>query len=550
MKNNTKSIIWNTYIFGCIILILKLFIIDIDTPPWEITQYSPIDEYYYVLNAYNYFEQGNLFGADHPVLFGNPALTNFITYFSLEVFGDNYLGLRFSSFLFGLLSYSLIFVLLKQSKVHLYSICAVLLFTVFNFTFSNASYIVEPSILGICSALFSVCCIVLWKRNASKDIHIIGQATILSTLLLFSYPTNAFVLLAAYILLVFNREEFSCNTFRKERIGKIGIRSIYFGLGVGLSLVVYYGFNRWFGIDLLENSVSRSSKYSNRLALNVRDVLKYFLFSIRANIFVINPLLLLITGVTIYNLKIRQIKQWPVVKYISFIFLLSFFLQSLFINDFPVRKLILFFPFIIILIGFYLDELIKKSSANIITFSLKQIVAITILAFVSAGVYYKYSRIDFIGWIILFIGFIVLTVNSRWLKLTKANMLKLVFVIVLIPELFNALDYHIINRTYSHKHAEQSLERFKGSSFLGGYSMGFRGYNEIESYVTPYYYYDQEALYISTIKKIKKNNKIDYSIDYKENEEVLKQAGFEPFETLMHTQDQRVWVIYKEKIVE
>jgi len=343
MRNNTKSIIWNTYIFGCIILILKLLIIDIDTPPWEITQYSPIDEYYYVLNAYNYFEQGNPFGADHPILFGNPALTNFITYFSLEVFGDNYLGLRFSSFLFGLISYSLIFVLLKQSKVHAYSICAVLLFTVFNFTFSNASYIVEPSILRICSALFSVYCIVLWKRNTSKDIHIIGQATVLSTLLLFSYPTNAFVLLAAYILLVFNREKFSLNTFRKERIGEIGKRTIYFGLGVGLSLVVYYGFNRWFGIDLLDNSVSRSSKYSNRLALNVKDILKYFLFSIRANIFVINPLLLLIAGVTIYNLKIRQIKEWSVVKYISFIFLLSFFLQSLFINDFPERKLILHF---------------------------------------------------------------------------------------------------------------------------------------------------------------------------------------------------------------
>ena len=547
MESNSKSSIWNVYIFGCIILVLKLFIIDIDTPPWEIAQYSAIDEYYYAINAYNHFEFGNLFGSDKPILFGNPTLTNFVTYFSLETFGDNYLGLRFGSFLFGLLSYTLLFTLLKRSKINPLVINGILVFTIFNFTLANASYIVEPTIMRICSALLSVYCIVLWKRKLPSNMFsLIGGSALISTLFLFSYPTNAFVLLAAYILLVLDQSMLSKVIFKKKNLQTIILRSIYFAIGVGIALVLYYLVNKALGVDLLNNSMSRSGKYSNRLALSVKDIAKYVLFGIRANIFVLNPLFLLLSVVTLSRIKLSKIKEWPYLKYVSFVFLITFFIQSLFINDFPERKLIMFYPFISILVAYDINNVLKKGNG----FTVKSL--IYTLVFLSGTIltYYKYSRIDYLAWGILVVGILTWIISLKYLKLNLKNRLVVLFGFLLLPELVHTLNYHIINRTYTHKNAEMTLQEYDGKHFFGGFSMGFRGYNKINTYVNPYYYYEQEELYISTIQKLRKNNKLDYSIDYKSNESILAKAGFEPFKTLMVTSNNKEWIIYKETIIE
>lgn len=551
MRNENNNLQWRIYLSGCIILVLKLFLIDIDTPPWAIAQYSPIDEYYYAINAYNFFEQGNLFGVDKPILFGNPLLTNVFTYFSLKLFGDNYLGLRFTSFLFGFLSYSMIFGLLKRAKIHTYALSSLLVFIIFNFTFANASYIVEPSILRICSALVSIYILIIWKEKKKRNpIGIVGVTTCIGSLLLFSYPTNAFVLLASYLVLVVDREWFKRQFFTKTIIKQICIRSLYFGLGIGLSLVLYYAFSKAMGLDLLDDSMNRSSKYSNRLALSVKDIVKYIWFSIRANIFVLNPLFLLVSLVTLLNIRLSKIKMWSSLKYTTFVFLVAFFLQSLFINDFPERKLILFFPFLCILIAFYIDEQLKTKESKIVTVSKKQVIFIGGFVLLAGGVYYKYSHIEPISWVILFLGIGLLMLNKRLLKLQNQAFYLLMFCLTLLPELIHSLNYHIVNRTYAHKNLELSLKGYEDSHFIGGYSMGFRGYNTIQTSVNPYYYYDQDDLYIETVNHLRKNGRKDYSIDYRTNSDKMDKMGFRPSKSLKRLEDGREWVIYEENTVE
>lgn len=551
MKNENNKLLWRIYLSGCIILVLKLFLIDIDTPPWEIAQYSPIDEYYYSINAYNQYEHGNLFGLDRPLLFGNPLITNILTYGSLKVFGDNYLGLRFPSFLFGLLSFSMIFELLKRAKLHLWAQVSVLVFMVLNFTFANASYIVEPTIARICTALLSLYIIVKWKENYNrKPYQIIGVSSLVGTLFLFTYPTNAFVLLASYLVLVIDRSWISLPLFQKEKIKPFFLNSIYFGIGVFISLVIYYLTCKSLGLDLLNNSMSRSGKYTNRLALQVVDIVKYALFSLKANIFVLNPLFLVITFAALANIGLTRFKSWSITKYATVIFLIVFFIQSLFINDFPERKLVLYLPFVVLLVAYYLDEKLNSVPKDKVVVSLKQWIGISGIILCTVGVYYKYSHIDALAWSILFLGILVMGLNKLVFKLNYTSFYIIMGSLVLLPELIHGIDYHIINRSYTHKNMEMSLKEYQDAHFIGGYSMGFRGYNTIHTSVNPYYYYEQDELYFSTVNALRKNNKKDYSIDYDTNKDKMAKMGFKPGKVLNVLDDGRKWIIYEEQIVE
>lgn len=550
MQVENHKLLNSTFIFGCVVLFLKLLLIDIDPPSWAISQYAPIDEYYYVNNAYNLFEMGNAFGKDEPMLFGNPTLTNMVTYFTLNIFGDNYLGLRFSSWMFSILSYLLLFNLLKRVKINPYIICGVLLFTIFNFTFSNASFVVEPSISRIFCILLSMHYILKWKDNhKQQSSNLIMQSALISGLWILSYPTNAFVMLGFYIVMVLDRETFNMKFFSKSNLTNMFIKSLYYLIGVVISFVIYYFISRALGLDLLDNSMNRGSKYSNRLALNIKDIIKYFLFNFRSNIFVLNPLLLIITVFALFNIELKKIKDWPILKYISFMFLISFFMQSLFINDFPERKLIIYFPLVIILIAFYLDEKNRKTSTNI--YVLNKLHVFLIIGFMSVIglVYYKYSNLDILAWIIAFVGIVFLITNQLYFNLKKIHVFNVMFLLIMVPEVINVLNYHVFNRTYDYREALKSLREFEDSEFIGGFSMGFRGYNSMQSSVNLYYYYEQRELQLSNIDQFRTNGKKDYSIDYRFNEGEMKKIGFVPLRSLLYTVDDKEWVIYQEEII-
>lgn len=550
MLVENRKMLWGVFLFGCLTLILKLFIIDIDPPGWAISQYAAIDEYYYVHNAYNLYEIGNPFGSDSPMLFGNPMLTNILTYLSLNVFGDNYLGLRFSSFIFGFSSYILLFSLLRRVKINSYIICGILLFTIFNFTIANSNFIVEPSVSRIFCILLSIYFILKWKEKPSSRTSILVlQSAIISLLWIFSYPTNAFVMLGFYIVMVLDKDYVNKDFFKRNNLLNILSKSIYYVVGVSISMVIYYLFSKALGLDLLDNSITRSSKYSNRLALNIKDIIKYFLFNFRANIFVLNPLFLFVTVIALLNIELRKIKSWPILKYIVFVFLVAFFIQSLFINDFPERKLIIYFPFVSILIGFYLND--KKTISTYKPFAEYKFHTLFMIGFIGviASVYYKYSHLDALAWSIAIIGLLFLVGNQVYFKLKKNKVLYVMFFLIITPETINVLNYHLVNRTYFYRETAKSLSEFKNSKFIGGFSMGFRAYNTIQTSVNLYYYYGQHELQSSVIDKLRTNGVKDYSIDYKSNAEEMESRGFVPLKSLLYTPEDKEWIIYQEKIV-
>jgi 4-amino-4-deoxy-L-arabinose transferase-like glycosyltransferase len=194
---------------GLIILGFKLLIIDVDPPKHDISRYQPIDETYYVYPAYNYYESTDFFGEDDVMVFGNPIITNVATYFSLLVFGDNYLGLRFSSLLFSMIAFVFFVLILKKLTNNFRLQLAATLFFTLNFSFTTANIIVEPTIARIMAALIALYLVIDWnEKKESKTSNIIWQSALIGLLFLFSYPTNAFIVLAAYITLVVIKQLF------------------------------------------------------------------------------------------------------------------------------------------------------------------------------------------------------------------------------------------------------------------------------------------------------------------------------------------------------
>ena len=86
--------------------------LDADQPEWDISRYQPLDEGYYSIPAFNLYHYGS---AAHQVVdFIAPppptsALLSYMTWLSLEVFGNTYYGLRGSALLAGLLIVLLLF---------------------------------------------------------------------------------------------------------------------------------------------------------------------------------------------------------------------------------------------------------------------------------------------------------------------------------------------------------------------------------------------------------------------------------------------------------
>lgn len=538
------------FILGGIILLLKLLIIDIDLPAWDLAQYSPIDELYYAINGYNQYEIGNLYGIDKHILFGNSNFLNFTSYITLNLFGDNYLGLRTTSFIFGFLSYILIYDLLRKVVLNKWLLSGVLLFIVANFTLANASFIVEPSIIRIFCALLSIKLMLRWSEsNNNSQLRIIDRTAFICLLWLLCYPTNMFIIPAIFLLFIVNREDLNKTLFQKTQLFLILKKTIFFVLGLIIGFVGYYLFNKLFGSDVLDNMFNRGGSYSNRLAFSIKDISKYFLFTFRSNIFVLNPLFLMISVITLFNLNIKGIKSWSKLKYTTFVFLVALFLQSLIINDFPERKLILFLPFVIILSALFINDKLSKGSKNEFQIPKKQLLLLFVFMSIVAVVYYKYSHINIMGWIFCGLGFITLLYHSQVKRIGLNYLSVLLFVIVILPEITNTLNHHILNRTYHYKNAFLSLKEYDDTEFIGGFSLGFRAYNSIIPSVNAYYYYGNEETMISKVKEQCKNGKKDYSIHYKKDEKLMDKMGFIPLKPLLSTKENTVWYIYEEKFL-
>lgn len=502
-------------IFSVVYFLTRLAYIDSDIPIWELSYYSPIDEFYYTPNAFDMVEGINTPTGkylDSEFLFVFNIFQQIFTAISLKIFGDTYLGLRLPSVISGF-AVLLIFIVIFYKRFGLLeaTICALVLITDFSFTLSNR--IAEPTIFRMAAYSFVLFLIIEISQRDSFTQRKVGLLPIyplvisllFTTAWVFVYPTNAFLILAGLIYIVFYEYE-KTKTINKEMIFVLcsyflGIFTILFIL-----LLLMLIFNNRFVDQLIYVWLTHSkATIAGDSNLFLYKILSH-IYSIRlANFFRLNPYFLAVSVVLLsifafdclnfieglrnrkkLNSTLNNNYNYNCDRLVLAVFF-SFLIQTVFINDYPQRKLIAILPILL----YVLIYILKKKLKSI---SWQRLLLITV-----------------------FLPVILIQSNISYAKIYT-------------------------NPTYSYKEAMETLQFLDGEPLIGGLSMGFRLYNKTKPFLNVYQFAStkqrQEALAAEMFTHTQ-SGYVKYSISYNDYDTKFAMAtyGFYPECILRHSND-------------
>ena len=530
---------YSTYLgitIALLIMLSKFFILDIDIPKFEIAFYSPFDELFYVRYAYNQFFYNELFFDSSPSILLRPVITNLASYIGLIFFGDTYQGLRFGSLLLGVISLLLFWKILLKTTQNIKLIVILPMFLAINFNFSLANIVVEPTMARTAMMLLSLW--ILIRTNQLKDItlkHSFIVGFTICLLFLITYPTNFFILPASLLsfgVILYKRKP------ENEELTTIIKPLTIFVIGYFLAFITVLSIHQFIGGDIFETA-SRSGNYSARVSFQLSQLINNFIGIANANFIRFNSLLSIIFLISVsifaYSLKNKKIPNIPAATFGIFLFL--FILQTVFINDYAQRKLVILLPLILLFIASQMELILEKklSGGKILVIFAVILFPILIILF-QYKIYPKQllnSPVIFVSHTATAIWMIFAIIGLRFNKFKKAAA-TFGFLLLFIPELYLSHHYFIQNRTYHYKKALISLNQYNNRQFTGGMSIGYQLYNKIECKINPYAYYNKTSEYQERIKEAADENSGDsYSIGYCKDLEFYENLGFQPVKTLM-----------------
>ncbi len=334
-----------------------------DLPKWKTFYYSQVDELFYTIGAFNIVSPADSAYKDIaqndflPVNLFEDA----VTAASLSVFGNNYLGLRFPSMLMGYFVLLLLFLLLeKRFGGGAAIIAAVLLLLDIGFLLSNR--VAEPTIFRLFSMMVVIYILQGFLAKTIRPVHFFTAGFVGCFGFLFFYPTNLFITGATFLfmLLLFV-------TQKKEASLKYYTWAFYL-----LSSLLCAGIFLFIASQVM-GSLTRFAHmgdFSGRVAVagekGLFVKLRTFASNIKAlkdaSFFYFNPYMLVIGIAAAGYFMIGVYKAFKTTKRVNMdvlvtCFLLLFLCQTVFINDYPRKKLLMLFPFVIYALLYSIEKL-------------------------------------------------------------------------------------------------------------------------------------------------------------------------------------------------
>lgn len=364
----SKKTYWLVLFCIFALFFVRIINIDQDIAPWGVSMYQPADEGPYAYLAINEKTYGSIRptiienNQKIPMLISNNFITNTIgnalNILGFKVFGNNYYALRIPYVLLGFINLLLFWVILqklgnqygKDKFITKWAEIALLLWMTIDFTFFNASRIVEPTSVRLIFVQLSAIVFISKPDNHTTRFLWLGIIITFSCFLV--YITNVFLYLAVAITMLVRLPETKGKVFWKEVIWfVIGILVMFFIAEAYYKIV-------W-GKEAIQNTISTvldfSKNSSAELTVNSKHSIPYTLALLYARIISSNPFF--------YNLPFlfaAFVAMIPLIRKISrnkdqvLCFLLmivfSFLLQTLVSADTITRKMIVVFPILVSLI--------------------------------------------------------------------------------------------------------------------------------------------------------------------------------------------------------
>ncbi len=361
--NKKKLLFWGVL---TIVYFARLLYIDSDVrAPWGVLNYQPFDEGCYgalALHKINFgtMNPNNFYSGTYEYLMVAHVINNLIgnvfSYFTMIIFGDNYLGFRLGPVIAGYIVTILFVLILKEfmskynkkenlkSKLTFYFFITYL---ILNFVFYNASRIVEPTLYRL---LFLQLIIYIFvKEDIPENVRsfLVGFLSVFSVF--FVYITNLFIgvpIAAILFLYLLNHE---------AKKAKQYFTGCFIGGVLAYILAFIYYYFVW-NTTPIKNALNAIFSFQGVAGYNIAgasvwDTITSFLSS---NIFLYNPILIAVFFLAmpyfIYKIIYNKNKD---VLFLLFI-ILGLFMQTLISEDYIVRKSLLIFPAILYLNFIYI----------------------------------------------------------------------------------------------------------------------------------------------------------------------------------------------------
>ena len=469
--------------------------------PWGVLNYQPIDEGIYANLALNKINYGVLnpnlaIDPQYKYLMQPHVITNIfgntIIYIGLKLFGDNYLGFRIGAIMIGLLSSILLYFTLcniqkritqKQlsGKSYLLIATTILLFS-FNFVFYNASRLNEPTLYRMFCLVMILFIFSSFKMCDSLKAFFMVFVSVSSIFLV--YVTNVFILLAFIMLLFVWFWQKNLKTAKKYLFfGMLGGVCAYL---ISLCYYIYY----WDTTPIKNlfaciNSFSNTGGYTIATSNYLTNVGAFF----SSNILLYNPLLIWGMVWGFYFILDKKNKTDDLII-LSLVMIIAMFLQTLFSEDYIVRKALIILPVFVIILYYSIYGYCKQCTE--IPLKIKFILnLVSVIGGIFAVVYRLFfinnqTNLDFslkdrIILITLISSFSVILVIGQFNKKhVKLMFYSLIAIIVGANSLF-VLKYNWMNQTYLDKEAMTDLNDRVGDGYvLGEYINGFTLYNDLK----------------------------------------------------------------------
>lgn len=526
IKNKNK--IYIIIFIGMLILFsFRLLHLDADVPNWGITHYMPIDEGSYSLMALNKYDFGTvdpsyLFDGQAPYVapqLRNNLIGNACTYISLQIFGDNYYGLRIPSVLYALIVFSgtiwiLNFIRKKytngvtdnEAKFNIITLLLLALLLICDFDLLVSSRVCENSLLRAVFVVFSiiVCCIFDEKSIFKKYFLLTFLATISIFLV---YITNVFLGLAI-VISVFTE----CFIYKKKDFVKALGGCISGGI-IALLLSELYYFLIWDSFSF-ENMIQTIKEFQNsqfltgyETASTIYSVFDRMVSFISSDIILYNlPICFLVLSLGMVILyKIFSQKNQLLTYMVNII--VAFGLQTLFAEDVIIKKFLVIYPCIIILVYFgiisikdivnklnYFDK--KKTLMLKFGYVFNMVLCLTITFKIYSyrkdglidGTILDFDKNDFsiLFYVVILISCICIACIIAYF-VSQKDIFRYLLIYALIVTSIGcnicfSYKYVFKNPTYSEKQVMIDLGNVVGNDYvIGEYANGYRLYNNVKS---------------------------------------------------------------------
>ncbi len=504
-------------LFG--LFFVRISMLEQDLAPWGVAYYQPADEGPYALSAIYEYNFGEINAAHTepyspfaPYHLRANLIENILIKWGLNNLGDNYFGFRISSVIFGFLNLLFLFLNLtwlqrkyaKNQNLARWGIVGILAFLVVDFTFFNASIVVEPSIVRMLFAQLLLFVMLRTERHGCIRHFLLAFSSMLSIGLV--YFSNLFFLLACGLLLLLQ--------WKKEGFKKFFQYGCCFllGMAAAAALADLYYMQVW-GSHFHTNFIQAIASFSGTTGYEItgitnpaailKSLIKATAFYFSANPFFYCMPLLAAVMIFAPGILVSIFKYKDEVAAFLFALPFSFLLQTLFSQDCITRKANTIYP-VAICLAYYMCLIYPTQCRETLQRKYKpwmrSVYLVVSAAFILAVIGFRLfivsdgTRLDFTGVekiLIFMVGTAPIIGAFLWAaadllrgRESRCTHRKLFCALCLIPLCVSPLmlmKHFVVNRSYTERDMMIQIgEIVKDGYVLGAFAPGFTLYNDIK----------------------------------------------------------------------